>query len=527
MKKILISSLAVAGLLFTVSCNTEFDTDVKDVKVTNGTADFTKYVALGNSLTSGYRDGALYLDGQNESYPSMIAQQMKLAGGGEFSQPLMPNNVGGFTNLFTASGGKDFYGKLTLQVVGGALSPTPSAPATNLDVIGGAGKYFNNMGVPGAKSFHLVAPGYGSAAGLTAGTANPYFVRFATSATTRVIDDAMAQKPTFVSLWIGANDVLSYSTSGGTNYDSGTKTYSEAVDQKGNVNPATYKSSDISDPNVVAGSIKAVLDGLKSANPNVKGVIANIPQVTSIPFFTRVPYNAIPLDAATAQSLNTNLYSKLNAALTYLGQGSRIKSVAAGNNPVLIVDPDLKNLSNELTTVLTAGGATPQQAAFLGQTFGQARQATSDDLILLTASTLLGKDALTGQAPTPTSQFIFGASYPIANQYSLTKNEIAKVKTATDSYNASIASLASSYGYAFVDANAKMIELSQSSGIQFDGVKYTATFVTGGTFSLDGVHLTGRGYAVIANEFIKAINNKYGSTLPMVNPNGYSGVKFP
>jgi hypothetical protein len=39
MKKILISSLAVAGL-FTVSCNTEFDTDVKDVKVTNGTADF-------------------------------------------------------------------------------------------------------------------------------------------------------------------------------------------------------------------------------------------------------------------------------------------------------------------------------------------------------------------------------------------------------------------------------------------------------------------------------------------------------
>jgi hypothetical protein len=81
---------------------------------------FTKYVALGNSLTSGYRDGALYLDGQNESYPSMIAQQMKLAGGGEFSQPLMPN-VGGFTNLFTASGGKDFYGKLTLQVVGGVF----------------------------------------------------------------------------------------------------------------------------------------------------------------------------------------------------------------------------------------------------------------------------------------------------------------------------------------------------------------------------------------------------------------------
>ena len=72
-----------------------------------------------------------------------------------------------------------------------------------------------------------------------------------------------------------------------------------------------------------------------------------------------------------------------------------------------------------------------------------------------------------------------------------------------------------------------MIELSAASGIQFDGVKYTATFVTGGTFSLDGVHLTGRGYALIANEFIKAINTTYKSTLPMVNVNSYSGVKFP
>ena len=78
MKKIIISTIAVSALLFTVtSCKTDFDTDVKDIQVSKGSADFTRYVALGNSLTSGYRDGALYIDGQNESYPSMIAQQMK------------------------------------------------------------------------------------------------------------------------------------------------------------------------------------------------------------------------------------------------------------------------------------------------------------------------------------------------------------------------------------------------------------------------------------------------------------------
>lgn len=81
MKKIIISTIAVSALLFTVtSCKTDFDTDVKDIQVSKGSADFTRYVALGNSLTSGYRDGALYIDGQNESYPLMIAQQMKLVG---------------------------------------------------------------------------------------------------------------------------------------------------------------------------------------------------------------------------------------------------------------------------------------------------------------------------------------------------------------------------------------------------------------------------------------------------------------
>ena len=58
MKKILISSLAFSALLL-VSCKTEFDQDVKDITVSNGNADFSKFVSIGNSLTSGYRYGAL------------------------------------------------------------------------------------------------------------------------------------------------------------------------------------------------------------------------------------------------------------------------------------------------------------------------------------------------------------------------------------------------------------------------------------------------------------------------------------
>ena len=65
MKKFIISTFAISALLFTASCEDEFDNDVNDVVVTKGEADFSNYISIGNSLTSGYRDGALYQDGQN------------------------------------------------------------------------------------------------------------------------------------------------------------------------------------------------------------------------------------------------------------------------------------------------------------------------------------------------------------------------------------------------------------------------------------------------------------------------------
>lgn len=483
MKKIVISTLAVSALIFTVSCNTDFENDVNNVVVSSGSANFTKYIALGNSLTSGYRDNALYIDGQVQSYPNMIAAQMMRAGGGAFKQPLMPNNTGGFSNL------PGFSGKYILSVVNGALSPVPTAPGAALDNISGGGPY-QNMGVPGAKSFHLGAAGYGNAAGLATGQANPYFVRFASSPTTSIIADAVAQAPTFFSLWIGNNDVLSYATSGGV-----------GVDQTTNQNPATYGGNDISDPGVVATVISGYVNAL-TAN-GAKGVIANIPNVTSIPFFTRVPAKPIAgltdtqvgqLNAAYAQYNGGLAQAKALGFLTEAEYNQRvIKFTAAVANGAVIKDKDLTNL------------------AALG--LPSFRQTTSKDLLLLTSSSVLQQGG--------------GTSTQLDDQYVLTEKETARVLTATAAYNAAIKSIATSKNLAFVDANAKMIELSGASGIQFDGVKYTATFVTGGTFSLDGVHLTGRGYALIANEFLKTINEKYGSTLPMVNVNSYSGVTFP
>lgn len=90
---------------------------------TSGTADFTNFVSLGNSLTAGFSDNALFIAGQETSYPNTIAGQMQLAGGGDFTQPLMADNLGG-----TTLGGQPLTGnRLYLADPFGSPAPTPVA----------------------------------------------------------------------------------------------------------------------------------------------------------------------------------------------------------------------------------------------------------------------------------------------------------------------------------------------------------------------------------------------------------------
>ena len=49
------------------------------------------------------------------------------------------------------------------------------------------------------------------------------------------------------------------------------------------------------------------------------------------------------------------------------------------------------------------------------------------------------------------------------------------------------------------------------SGIPFGNFILTTNLVTGGAVSLDGIHLTARGYAFMANKFLEAIDAKFGS----------------
>lgn len=510
--------LLFASLAF-VACNNEdevvVDANSSDGKpLTSGSAVVTKYVALGDSYAAGFSDNALFRTGQEGSYANIISQQFALAGGGEFRTPLMNDNIGGLL-----LGGNLILGP-RLFFNGAAPVPVAGRPTTETTTkLTGP---FNNMGVPGAKSYHLVAPNYGNVAGVATGAANPYFARFASSSSTTVVADAVAQAPTFFSLWIGGNDVLGYATSGGSGRN-----------QTGNLNPASYASNDITDPNVFASAFNGIVNAM-TAN-GAKGVVANLPYVTALPFFTTVPYNPlsasvlgrgnVAVGTATIQSLNAQLYGPLKQALTAFGAGSRIELLSTtGANPLLIVDESLPNLSAQLTAAFTPTlGA--QTAAFYGQVFGRARQATREDLVVLTAQSAIAAaptaaNSGLGIAP-PAPLNAFGVTFPMQDVHVLTKAEVGEVKVATDAYNATIKSVADAKGLAFVDLITTTNQLASPTGIVYNGFTTTSAFVTGGMFSLDGVHPSPRGYAIIANLFTDAINAKFGSNFKNKNVGTY------
>lgn len=119
----------------------------------------------------------------------------------------------------------------------------------------------------------------------------------------------------------------------------------------------------------------------------------------------------------------------------------------------------------------------------------------------------------------------WGSVTPIPDKYVLTDEELGHITTATTTFNTILRNAAQAHDLAFADMNDYMNRISPA--VITYGVANTPTFATGNIFSLDGIHLTPRGNALVANEFIRVINTKYGSSIPEVNPNNYPGVRFP
>ena len=453
MKRQYLYILFVLPLL--LACKPKAPTHVVDA----GTADFTKFIAIGDGHTAGYMDDGLSLDGQRNSLGAILQQQLMMAGAPTIEMPLMSDqniglNVNGLSRLILGYK-TDCQGISSLSPVRVSLQGETSAFASSAY---NPSKKYSNFGVPGLRMIDMVSTAFGN---INLPQHNAFFARMSkdqfnlpgtgnySSVQENIFDGGY---PTFCSIYLGIEDVLPYARSGATQHP---------------MSPlAGFPGFGFEE------SLTQLCEQLSSQH--VKAVIATIPNISDWPFFNTIPYNGLTLDAEKAASLN-QIYNPLGI------------SFVVGSNPFMVVDPN---------------------AGMFG-----VRPAVPGEKILLTAPL----DSVKCNQ--------MGSIFPFRNEFVLTTEELATIQLRIEAFNAVIRQKATTYGFALVETGDFYDKLT--TGFTYNGATLSATFVSGGAFSLDGIHLNPRGNALLANEFIKVINKKFTAKIPLINALNYNAILFP
>jgi len=113
---------------------------------------------------------------------------------------------------------------------------------------------------------------------------------------------------------------------------------------------------------------------------------------------------------------------------------------------------------------------------------------------------------------------------PIDTKWVLDMDEAKLVEDKTLELNAFIKQVAESNpNWIFLDAYNIMMKDILGGGNEYG---FTADYIVGNFFSLDGIHLTPKGYAYIARKMARRINDKWDQNLTLPDPKDYRGIKM-
>ncbi|HET9226653.1 MAG TPA: SGNH/GDSL hydrolase family protein [Thermoanaerobaculia bacterium] len=221
-------------------------------QVDTGNADFSRYVAVGDSLTAGFMSGGLGRTAQIDSYPILIFRQTTGQTSG-FEQPLVSDP--GIPAVLELK-------SLSPLIIG----PKPGAgQPLNLNLQ----RPYNNLAVPGADVHDAVATV----------TDNGGLHDLILRGLGTQLQQAIALNPTFATVWIGNNDVLGAALSG-------------RVIEGVTITPVAQFEADF----------RTVVNAF--ASRGVEMAIANIPDVAGIPYVTTIPF--VVVNPATNQPVIVN-----------------------------------------------------------------------------------------------------------------------------------------------------------------------------------------------------------------------------
>ncbi|MCH7770802.1 MAG: hypothetical protein IIA49_07265 [Bacteroidetes bacterium] len=243
-----------------------------------------------------------------------------------------------------------------------------------------------------------------------------------------------------------------------------------------------------------------MLDSLAATGADI--VVANIPDVSSIPFFTTV-------GPILSGSVPWAFVAQLHAAAGLPVTG------------IIYVSSSGLNLGLPFNLGFADSAAVRNGTALftlLGQTYASLLGTPTGKFYTDNGFPALPPGIDTTQA------FGFHPQNPFPDALVLDPAEITIAKNAVDDFNGIILAEAGSRDIAVVDFNTFLKNLL-TSPIPVPGIGvFSSSYISGGTFSYDGVHPSSRGYGLIANEWIKVINQKFGANVPEVDLNSLPGI---
>jgi hypothetical protein len=294
-----------------------------------GSADFTRFVALGDSLSQGFSNGGVYQGVQVNSIPALVARQ---AGVPDFEQPLI--SAPGIPGLLRLAG-----------LVPPTVVPRPgNGQPVNLNLP----RPYNNLAVSGFDVRDVVVTR----------TGNPII-----DVTLRGLGTALEQaaflQPTLAFVWLGNNDVLGAATSG-----------------------IVIDGVTLTRPDQFAADLQTVVGTLQAVGADI--VMANIPDVTAIPFVnTLAPVLVNPQTQQPVRDPNGNLIPLIGpdgplgsgdrvllSATTELAMGKGLPPALGGTGPLsnsaVLSAAELALISNRVQALnaIIANVANQSGAAF-------------------------------------------------------------------------------------------------------------------------------------------------------------------
>jgi lysophospholipase L1-like esterase len=395
MRAALLALCAAAAFLGPAGCGL-YDRLTGTGGSTSSTPGFTTTVVIGDSLSAGFQNGSLLDSQQPNGWASLVAKQANFT----LALPLI------------APPGAPAVLELT------SLGPPPVIQQASGVTIG--------RDDPLTQPYDLAVPGHFLNDVINTGpvlvpTSDEQLITnlvlgFPVGDTKSQMNEAIALKPTAIFIWAGNEDALQADVSG----------------MPSSMTPvATFTTEFTQLLSTLHSQTKATL------------IVANIPDVTAIPYLTPA--------------------------------ASVIATVAA-----------------------ETGLSQTQAAAELGLADGDLVNATGQSEAQ-TAITQIKQ----GQTPTPLTDSGF-----------LSVTEIAEVQATVEAYNSTISQQVTAVGGVLVDIHTLVETLE--IGTTINNYNATTTFL-GGLFSLDGVHPTNTGYALIANQSIDALNSSAKTNIAEVN----------